>query len=95
MSIRNLIGSGLNSAHPSLDERWIARSAIMRGRYVFNVHVYCLSGDVSVANGIYTRGECHAMILVSWIGTFIFIMGVIVQMMPMKWCNNILTNKSC
>ena len=29
------------------------------------------------------------MILVSWIETFIFISGVIIQMTPMKWPNNI------
>ena len=36
------------------------------------------------ANGIYTRDKRHAMILVSWIETFIFIRGVIIQMTPMK-----------
>ena len=41
------------------------------------------------ANRIYARDECHAMNLVSWIETFIFIRGVIIQMKPMKWCNNI------
>ena len=33
--------------------------------------------------------ECHAMILVSWIETFIFMRGVIIQMTPTKLCNNI------
>ena len=41
------------------------------------------------ANRIYARDEHHAMNLVSWIETFIFIRGVIIQMKPMKWCNNI------
>ena len=41
------------------------------------------------ANGIYAHDECHAMNLVSWIETFIFIRGVVIQMKPMKWCNNI------
>ena len=36
------------------------------------------------ANGIYTRDERHTMNLVSWIETFIFIRGVIIQMKPMK-----------
>ena len=36
------------------------------------------------ANGIYTRNECHAMILVSWIETFISIRSVIIQMKLMK-----------
>ena len=41
------------------------------------------------SNGIYVREEHYAMILVSWTETFIFIRGVIIHMMPMKWCNNI------
>ena len=45
------------------------------------------------ANKIYAYDECHAMILVSWIETFIFIRGVIIQMKPMKQCNYFLTNK--
>ena len=39
------------------------------------------------ANEIYGRDECHPMILVSWIETFIFMRGVIIQMKSMKWCN--------
>ena len=35
-------------------------------------------------NRIYTRDGCHAKILVSWIETFIFKRGVIIQMKPMK-----------
>ena len=38
---------------------------------------------------IHAHDECHAMILVSWIEAFIFRRGVIIQMKPMKWCNNI------
>ena len=38
------------------------------------------------ANGIYAYAKCHALILVSWIETFIFMKGVIIQMKPMKWC---------
>ena len=41
------------------------------------------------ANGIYARDERHVMILVSWIETFIFKKGVVIQMKPMKWCNDI------
>ena len=41
------------------------------------------------ANEIYVRDERHAMILVSWIETFIFVRGVIIQIKLMKWCNNI------
>ena len=41
------------------------------------------------ANGINARDERHAKILVSWVKTFIFIRGVIIQMMPMKWYNDI------
>ena len=48
-----------------------------------------VSRDTSYANGIYARDERQAMNLVSWIETFIFIRGVIIQMKPMKWCNNI------
>ena len=36
------------------------------------------------ANEFYARDERHAMILVSWIETFIFIRGVIIQMKSMK-----------
>ena len=36
------------------------------------------------ANGIYACDKRHALILVSWIETFIFITGVIIQMTPMK-----------
>ena len=35
MSRRNFIGSDQNSAHPLLDDRWIARSAITRGSCIF------------------------------------------------------------
>ena len=41
------------------------------------------------ANGIYAREKRHAMNLVTWIETFIFIRGEIIQMKPMKWCNGI------
>ena len=41
------------------------------------------------ANEIYACDECQAINLVSWIETFIFIRGVIIQMKPMKWCDNI------
>ena len=40
-------------------------------------------------NKIYARDERHAMILVSWIETFIFTRDVIIQMKPMKWCSDI------
>ena len=41
------------------------------------------------ANEIYACDKRHAMNLVSWIETFIFIRVVIIQMKPMKWCINI------
>ena len=47
-------------------------------------HVKCL-----YANGFYVRDERPAINLVSWIETFIVVRGIIIQMMPMKWCNNI------
>ena len=34
------------------------------------------------ANEIYARDECHAMILDSWIETFIFTRDVIIQIKP-------------
>ena len=46
------------------------------------------------SNEIYARDERHAMNLGSWIETFIFIRGVIMQMKSMKWCILFLTNKS-
>ena len=45
---------------------WIARSAITQGSFVFNAREHRVSRD-----GIYARDERHAMILVSWIETFI------------------------
>ena len=43
---------------------------------------------------IFARAERHAMIVVSSIETFIFIRGVIIQIMyDLKWCNNILDKK--
>ena len=42
-----------------------------------------------LANGIYAHDERYATNLISWIETIIFIRGVIIQMKPMKWCNNI------
>ena len=36
------------------------------------------------ANGIYARDERHAMVLDSWIKTFIFVRGVIIQMKAIK-----------
>ena len=41
------------------------------------------------ANEIYEHNKRHAIILVSWIDTFIFIRGEIIQMKPMKWSNDI------
>ena len=79
MSTRNFIDSGQNSAHPLLYDRWIARSAI--------TYLRCTNTVYRVkrlyANRIYERDERHAIILVSWIETFIFMRGVIIQV-PMK-----------
>ena len=41
------------------------------------------------ANEVYAYDERHAMILVSWIETFTFIRGVIIQIKSVKLCNNI------
>ena len=67
----------------------------MRIQQLHRVVAYLTCGNTAYhmtllyANWIYVRGERHTMILVSWIETFIFIRGVIIQMMPMKWCDNI------
>ena len=66
MSTRNFIGSGQNSAHPLLDRDGQGVQQITLGSCVFNAH------DL-YTNEIYGRDERHAMILVSWIETFIFI----------------------
>ena len=51
--------------------------------YLMRVNtVFCMTN--LYANKIYACDERHAMILVSWIETFIFIRGVIIQMKPMK-----------
>ena len=56
-------------------------------------HLACMNTTYCVthlyANEIYVPDERHAMILVSWIEIFIFIRGVIIEMMPVKWCDNI------
>ena len=70
----------------SSTEHTIARSAITRGSCVFNKHEHRIMH--LYANKIYAREEHHAMILVSWIETFICISGLIIQMKPMKWWNN-------
>ena len=64
MSTRNFIGSGQNSAHPLLDDRWIARSAITRGSCVLNAREHAYSVMRLVANGIYARDERSTMIVV-------------------------------
>ena len=48
MSTRNFIGSGQNSTHPLLDDRWIARSAITRDSCVFNAREHRVSRDAPV-----------------------------------------------
>ena len=65
----------------SKGDTWIAHSAIMWGSCVFRVHENLVSCDVSY--------KCQAMILVSWIETYILVSGVIIQMMAMKWCHNV------
>ena len=88
MSRRNFIGSGQNSAHPLLDNRWIARSAITQGSLM------CVNAVYSVMS-LRKRNSCKWRMprndLVSWIEALIFIMGRIIQMAQMKWCrpNNI------
>ena len=72
----------------------MARSAITRGIVAYLTHVNTAYRVTHLyANEIYTRHERHAMILVSWIETFIFIRGVIIQMKSMKWYNNIFFDK--
>ena len=78
--------------------KWASRNSISRcpiwplvlAQHWANTGLVSLISPVYV-NGIYARDECHAMNLVSWIETFIFIRGVIIQMKPLKWCrpNNI------
>ena len=71
MSTRNFIGSGQTSAHPLLDDRWIACSAMMVDAYL--TRVYTVYREMrAYANGICVCGECHVMILVSWIETLFF-----------------------
>ena len=41
------------------------------------------------ANEIYPSDKHYPMVLESWIETFIFVRGVIIQMKPMKWCHDI------
>ena len=48
MSTRKLIGYGQNSAHPLLDDKWIACSALTQGSYVFNMCEHRVSSDASV-----------------------------------------------
>ena len=80
MSVRNFIGSGQSSEHPLLVE--------LRGVVAYLTLVNTVYRVTRMyANGIYTRDERHAMILISWIETFSFIRGVIIQMTPMKWYN--------
>ena len=84
MSTRNFIGSGQNSAHPLLDDRG---KRVQRLRkvvaYLIRVNTECRMTHL-FTNRICTCDERHVMILVSWIETFIFIRGVIIQMMLMK-----------
>ena len=58
--------------------------AITRGNCVFNARKHCVCVTRLYATGIYARDDGHAMILVSWIETLIFITGVIIRMTPMK-----------
>ena len=88
MSTRNLIGSGPNSTHPLLGKRWIALSV-----FAYLVQVKTAYRVTRLyANEIYACEESHAMILISWIETFVFVRDVIIQMMPKKWI--FLINKS-
>ena len=90
LSTRSFIGSD-QKLRPSITIMWwIARSAITLAVVAYLTRVNTTYRVTHLyANGIYARDELHAMNLVSWIETFIFIWGVIVQMKPMKWCNNI------
>ena len=55
---------------------------ITQGSCLVNAREHLVSRDASYANEIYARDECHAMIFDSWIETFIFTRGVIIQMKP-------------
>ena len=92
--IQNFIGSGQYSAHPLLDNR---RWRIQQLGYVVAC-LMCMNSVCQVAclydNGIYVHDERHPIILVSWIETFIFIKGEIIQITQVKLCYSILTNKS-
>ena len=56
----------------------------MGGSCVFNAREHRILCDDLYANRIYAHDERHAMNLVSWIETFIFKRGVIIQMKPVK-----------
>ena len=73
----------------------IACSAITQGSCVFNAREHRVPLTHLYANKINVHDKCHVVIFVPWIETFIFIRDVIIQMKPMKWCNNIFTNTSC
>ena len=84
LSTRSFIGSVQNSAHP-LPERGGLRLQQLRGVVAYLTRVNTAYSVTHLyANEIYARDECHAMILVSWIETFIFMSDVIIQMKPMK-----------
>ena len=77
MSTRNFIGSDQNSAHPSLDDRWITHIQQSRRVVAYLTRMHretCLN-----ANRIYMHDECHSMNLVSWIEIHISIWSVIIQ----------------
>ena len=57
MSTINFIGSDQNSAHPLLDDRWIARSAITQGSCVFIAREHRVSGSgVTLLAGAVGKG---------------------------------------
>ena len=87
MSTRNFIGSGQNSTHPLLDDRWIARSAITQGSCVLSMREHLVSH--LYANKIYVCDDRNPdeFGFLDW--NIYFHKGVIIQMMPVKWCDNI------
>ena len=50
------------------------------------MYLMCVNTEI---NRIYACEEHHAMNLISWIETFIFIRGVIIQMKSIKLCYDI------
>ena len=77
---------GLISTHPLLDDRWITQSAITWGSYILSHINLCANTAPGVlclyVNVIYPMWWTPCIEFGFWIETFIFKMGVIIQMTP-------------